>query len=77
MISVSDHAGSTNADLFAQQFPGSIGIQFRMDYASHVTEPPVLENSFAGNWRRNCGTVLDWSPYGPWPEDKIVERFEA
>jgi hypothetical protein len=67
---VSRKAGSTNAYLFAQRFPGKVVIQCRLDYRGHITDPKVLENSLDDE----CGDVIvkalvNRSPYGPWPED--------
>jgi hypothetical protein len=63
-------AGSTNADLFAQRFPGSVVIQFRLDSQGRLTDPKVVGNTLDDA----CAEVfkkalLDRSPYPAWPED--------
>jgi hypothetical protein len=66
----SQKAGSTNAYLFAQRFPGKVVIQCRLDYRGRIIEPKILENSLDDQ----CGdamvkALMERSPYGPWPED--------
>lgn len=67
---VSQKAGSTNAYLFSQRFPGKVVIQCRLDYRGHLMEPKILENSLDDQ----CGdaflkALLDRPPCGPWPKD--------
>jgi hypothetical protein len=68
--SVTEAAGSTNRELFAQRFPGKVVMQCRLDFQGRLTGPKILENSLDAE----CGGVfakalLDRSPYAVWTED--------
>ena len=67
---VTQEAGSTNRDLFAQRFPGKVVIHCRQDFHGNVTGTRTLENTLDDDCARVFQNALQGrSPYDPWPED--------
>lgn len=69
-VAVRNAVGSANTDLFAQRFPGSVVVRFRLDSQGRLTDPQVLQNTLDDR----CAEVfkkalLNRSPYPAWPED--------
>lgn len=69
-VAIRKAAGSGNADLFAQRFPGSVTVRFRLNFQGRLTDPQVLQNALGDQ----CAEVfkkalLDRSPYPAWPDD--------